>query len=103
MPMDDATRPWSTRRSPYRPVATIRIHADPRYADEAFVRERLAIGERLTYSPWHALEAHRPLGSINRARLFVYAMVSKTRNGLNGTDARVPAPDPVVVEDAAPV
>jgi hypothetical protein len=90
MPLDDATRAWSTRRSPYIRVATVRIHQDDCYRDDGFVDGRLALGERLTFSPWHAVEEHRPLGSINRARLYVYAMVSRTRTCHNGTNARVP-------------
>jgi catalase len=90
MPLDDATRRWSTRAWPYVPVATIRIHNEPRYESNAFIEERLRLGERLSYTPWHALEAHRPLGSINLARLFVYAHVSQTRSGMNKTDARIP-------------
>jgi catalase len=90
MPLDDATRRWPVWRSPYRRVATIRIAEDQRYRDPQFVKQGLELGERLTFSPWHAVEAHRPLGSLNRARLFAYARVSTLRNGLNGTDAKVP-------------
>jgi len=96
MPLDDATRRWSKKASPYVAVATIRIHqargyADPEGGGDAkFVEDRLRLGERVSYTPWHALEAHRPLGSINAARAFVYATVSRTRSGLNGTNAHVP-------------
>jgi hypothetical protein len=98
MPLDDATCRWEQAASPYVPVATIRIHKDCRYADTkdggdvTFLEDRLRLAERLSYSPWHALEAHRPLGSINEARAFVYATVSRTRSGLNGTNAHVPCP-----------
>lgn len=91
MPLDNASRPWPKSLSAFRPVATITIHHEPRYrSDPQFVEERMALGERLSYTPWHALEAHRPLGSINRARLFVYARVSRTRSAKNGTSADVP-------------
>ncbi|HEY1304307.1 MAG TPA: hypothetical protein VGF24_12190 [Vicinamibacterales bacterium] len=92
MPIDNATVPWSTWKSPYLRVATIRIPRDECYRNKWFVRKRLRLGERLTFSPWHALEQHRPLGSINLARLFVYARVSRTRNGLNKKNACVPPP-----------
>jgi Catalase len=112
--LDDATRRWSTRAWPYVPVATIQIHKDPRYGckhkdprdeckeckeSEAFINERLRLGERLSYTPWHALEAHCPLGSINLARLFVYAHVSQTRSGMNKTDARIP-PEEIGIEES---
>lgn len=35
-------------------------------------RERTTFCEKLFYSPWHGLKAHRPLGGINRARRQVY-------------------------------
>jgi hypothetical protein len=90
MPLDDATRRWPERLSCYAKVATLTIHREPRYADAQFAQERMALGERLTFSPWHSLDDHRPLGSINRARRFVYARVSQMRHRLNGTDASVP-------------
>jgi hypothetical protein len=90
MPLDDATRRWSARLSPWIPVATICIPQNDNYRSSDFIEAQMAVGERLTYTPWHALEAHRPLGSINRARLFAYARMSAARNGLNGTDAAVP-------------
>jgi len=92
MPIDNATVPWSKWKSPYVPVGTIRIPRDKCYGNGPFVEKQLELGERLTFSPWHALEQHRPLGSINRARLFVYATVSRTRNGLNKKNACVPPP-----------
>jgi len=86
MPLDDATVRWSTDMSPYVPVATIRIPA----GEQLPVDEQLRLGQRLSFTPWHALEDHRPLGSINLARLFVYTMVSQTRSRLNDSKATIP-------------
>jgi hypothetical protein len=42
-----------------------------------------AIGERLSFSPWHGLKAHEPLGAINRARRQVYRTIAAVRNTAN--------------------
>ena len=41
----------------------------------------------MTFRPAHALAAHRPLGSVMRARLQVYQALSKLRHGENGIKA----------------
>jgi len=91
MPLNNATRRWPERLSEYKRVAIISIADDPRYREPEFVEPLLRLGEHLTFSPWHAVEEHRPLGSINRARLFTYARVSAMRHQLNRTDARIPS------------
>jgi hypothetical protein len=60
--------------SPWMPVATLRI--EPRTngaALDAFV-------ESLAFDPWHALEAHRPLGAVMRARKATYVESTKQRS-----------------------
>jgi hypothetical protein len=48
-------------------VATIKI------APQAFeTPQQMKEAEELSFDPWHALAAHRPLGGINRARREVY-------------------------------
>ena len=76
-PIEDATISWSKEGARFVRLATIRIgqqSVDPR-SDQA---------ERLVFSPWHALDEHRPLGAINRARRDVYAKMAKRRHELNG-------------------
>jgi catalase len=41
--------------------------------------EQMAFGENLTFSPWHCLKEHQPLGNINRARKAAYLAISKFR------------------------
>ena len=36
--------------------------------------------EKLVFTPWHGLEAHKPLGGINRLRLAVYEASAMFRN-----------------------
>jgi hypothetical protein len=72
MPIEDATVQWN---SSWTPVATLEIAA------QVFdTRERDEFAEDLSFTPWHALPAHRPLGGINRARRAVYQMSSRFRH-----------------------
>src|SRR5690606_2177587 len=67
-PLDDATVVWDERKSPFIRIATIELAA------QRFVHgSRYSFAERIEYNPFHALAAHRPLGSINFARGTAYA------------------------------
>src|SRR5207302_9634438 len=83
-PVEDATVPW---RAEFQTVATIRIPAQ-----EFDTEGRMAFCENLSFTPWHAIEAHRPLGGINRTRKTVYAVLSKLRHELNDVPMREPSP-----------
>lgn len=74
MPIEDASQEWSEEQSPYRPVARIRL---PR--QEAYSEARQKYIESLSFSIAHSLEAHRPLGSIMRARLRAYPVMAGLR------------------------
>ena len=74
MPIEDATKKWSEQESPYLPVARIRLPHQ-----EAYSEARQHYVEGLSFSPAHSLEAHRPLGSVMRARLAAYPAMAKLR------------------------
>ena len=76
MPVEDPTVDWG---APFLKVATIRI--PPQEFDTP---ERKTFGENLSFTPWHALPDHRPLGGVNRARKAIYRAISKQRHELNG-------------------
>jgi Catalase len=78
MPIEDASVCWDERVSPFVPVATLRI---PMQNFDTL--ERNIQGENMRFSPWHCLAAHRPLGSINRARRLVYHAISELRRRVN--------------------
>lgn len=85
MPIEDAGRSWSERDSPFRKVATIRI---PR---QQFDTDRQnEFGENLSFTPWHALPQHRPLGGVNRARKTVYEFISSFRHQENQAPRKEP-------------
>lgn len=78
MPIEDAGVCWDERVSPFVPVATLRIPMQ-----DFDTPERNQQGENMRFSPWHCLAAHRPLGSINRARRLVYHGISELRRRVN--------------------
>lgn len=93
MPVEDPTIAWDEAASPFIPVARIVI------AKQSFdAPDRLAFGEALSFTPWHGLDAHRPLGGINRVRRVVYETISTLRHQIDGT-VRV---EPAAFPDAAP-
>ncbi|WP_101927297.1 MULTISPECIES: catalase family protein [Luteimonas] len=80
MPVDDATAEWDEDASPFRTIAI--IHA-PR--QDAWTPERSrAIDDGIGFSPWHGLQAHRPLGEIMRLRQSAYASSQAFRADRNG-------------------
>lgn len=85
MPIEDPGKEWSERTSPFRKVATIRI---PKQSFNS--QQQIEFGENLSYSPWHSLPEHRPLGGINRSRKLVYEVISKFRHSEN----KVPRSEP---------
>ncbi len=87
MPVEDPTVPWDESRAPYRPVA--RIHIPVQEFDTA---ERREFCENLSFTPWHAIADHRPLGGINRTRKPVYSTLSRLRHELNGVPMGEPTP-----------
>ena len=52
---------------------------------------QMALAENLSFTPWHSLPEHRPLGGINRARKVAYRTISVFRHQRNG----VPREEPV--------
>ena len=78
-PIEDASVEWSMDESAYRTVATLRLPRQSAYSPE---RVRY-FDEVMTFRPAHSLAAHRPLGSVNRARLQVYQALSAFRHREN--------------------
>jgi hypothetical protein len=85
MPVEDPTIRWNERASPFRKVATIRIPSQ-----EFTSTARKDFAEGLSFTPWHSLPHHRPLGGINRVRGAVYDAISKLRHDKNDVPRREP-------------
>jgi hypothetical protein len=88
MPVEDPTVVWQESKAPFIEVATIRIPTQ-RFDSEA----QQIFCENLSYTPWHALADHRPVGGINRIRKVVYDRISLLRHKLNKAPRVEPAGD----------
>ena len=90
MPIEDASVPWPEEESPYLPVARVTVPRQPAWS-EARARQ---VDDGMSFSPWHGLAAHRPLGGINRSRREAYASAAAWRAERNGCPMAEPAGDP---------
>lgn len=80
MPIEDASVVWSEEESPFQPVALLQIGRQISWDDDTAPQ----VEDRLAFSPWHALQDHRPLGALNRARKVVMAASRAHRSAANG-------------------
>ncbi len=86
MPVEDASKIWPEDESPY--VAVARLVLPPQ---DAYSAARQAyMDDVLSFRPAHSLEAHRPLGSLMRARLKTYSRLSAFRHQQNGVAQHEP-------------
>lgn len=88
MPIEDNSVRWPASLSPWVPVATLHI---PRQKFDS--PKQLAFAHNLSYNPWHSLPEHRPLGNQGRARLRMYAELSRLRQTMNQTPHTEPTGD----------
>ena len=84
-PIEDPRIEWEENVAPMRKIATIDI-----FKQTFNSKEQMAFCENLSYTPWHALPAHRPLGGINRVRKKVYENISALRHRVNGVTRSEP-------------
>lgn len=90
MPIEDASVVWPEDKSPYLPVARLSVKPQDSWSVEGVA----AVDEGLSFSPWHGLAAHRPLGSIMRARNTTYISSVKFRSEHNGCPIHEPRSTP---------
>jgi Catalase len=88
MPIEDPTIAWSEKLSPFVKIAEIHI---PAQAFEA--AHLMTFCENLSFTAFHTLPEHMPLGGINRMRKAVYQSISETRHRLNEVPRREPEID----------
>ncbi|MFF8800805.1 MULTISPECIES: catalase family protein [unclassified Methylobacterium] len=86
MPVEDASKPWPEETSPYVAVARLTVPRQDAWSAANVKR----IDDRLAFNPWHALAAHRPLGSIMRARRAAYPASAGFRAEHNGCPIHEP-------------
>ena len=94
MPIEDASKLWDEDASPFRAVARIRVEPQAGWSDT----RAAAVDDGLSFSPWHGLAAHRPLGSIMRVRKSAYEAGMRFRAEHNGRSLAEPTSSAVVPE-----
>lgn len=75
MPIEDASVAWPEELSPYLTVARISVPSQVAWSEG----RSKAIDDGMSFSPWHGVVAHRPLGSIMRLRKAAYEMSAQFR------------------------
>jgi catalase len=81
MPIEDPSIEWKETDSPFIPIAKITIPAQ-----EFDSKHQQDFCENLSFSPWHSLDEHRPIGELNRIREEVYQVSSHYRHKKNKTE-----------------
>ncbi|KAG0076796.1 hypothetical protein BGZ92_002248 [Podila epicladia] len=92
MDVEDSMTEWSEKESPFQTVGTITFPQQEVDNQKVGNEELNALGERLSFNPWHSLVEHKPLGSINRVRKIVYERISRVRDERNGVLREEPSP-----------
>lgn len=85
MDVEDSRIEWKETEAPFYKVATIRIPLQnfDTPAQNAFC-------ENLSFTPWHALPEHKPLGVTNRLRKVIYERISRIRHEMNAAKREEP-------------
>jgi hypothetical protein len=85
MPVEDATVLWSDKDSPFLKVARVTIPAQ-KFATP----EQDTFCENLSFTPWHSLPDHEPVGVMNRIRRAIYQEISRYRHAKNAAPRAEP-------------
>jgi catalase len=78
-PIEDAAKEWPEDQSPYQTVATLTVGPQDSYSDA----RQVFVDEQLSFTPWHALAAHQPLGGVMRSRKSAYEEAQQYRAARN--------------------
>ncbi len=92
-PVEDASVEWAEAECPFEVVATLDL---PPQSLELVGADEYA--ENLRFDPWNCIEAHRPVGGLNRVRRAAYAAMAaarlRSRAPVIATADCLPADDP---------
>ncbi len=84
MPIEDPSIEWKEKDSSWIKVARIEIPSQ-----EFTSAQQKQFCENLSFTPWNSLDAHRPIGQLNRIRKKVYEASSRFRHATNKTEVPV--------------
>ncbi|MDR6796528.1 catalase family protein [Acinetobacter calcoaceticus] len=85
MLIEDSMTEWDEKAAPFYQVATIHI---PKQNFDTPEQNKFC--ENLSFTPWHALPAHKPLGAVNRMRKIIYENISRVRHDMNSAPRQEP-------------
>lgn len=85
MLVEDSMTEWDEKVAPFYQVATIHI---PKQNFDTLEQNKFC--ENLSFTPWHALPAHKPLGAVNRMRKVIYENISRVRHDMNSAPRQEP-------------
>lgn len=85
MLVEDSMTEWDEKAASFYQVAT--IHISKQNFDTP---EQNKFCENLSFTPWHALPAHKPLGAVNRMRKVIYENISRVRHDMNSAPRQEP-------------
>ncbi len=85
-PVENAHKVWDEDKSPYLSVGRITVKPQTGWSE---ARSKV-VDDGLSFTPWHGLAAHRPLGSVMRARKRAYEMSARFRAEHNGVTVQEP-------------
>jgi hypothetical protein len=83
--VEDPRIEWKESQAPFHKAATLLI---PRQVFDTDEQNRFC--ENLSFTPWHALPEHRPLGVTNRLRKIIYERISQVRHEMNSSERQEP-------------
>jgi hypothetical protein len=86
MPIEDASKVWPEDVSPFITVGRIRVDPQTSWSTE----RSAAVDDGMSFSPWHGLAVHRPLGSVNRVRKVIYETAARFRAERDGVSLLEP-------------
>lgn len=80
--IENAMIAWDERKSPMIHVGKMKVKKQTGFRSS----EHMSACENMTFNPWRAPVANRPVGGVNRIRLEVYLNQSKLRHEYNGIE-----------------
>jgi len=92
--LNNACLRWDESEHPFKPVATLRIPSQTFWPQAGLAKKMfeamsdlVSLGENMSFNPWHGLDDHEPLGSINTTRRWVYRDIARFRRDANHINA----------------
>ncbi|MFN8061449.1 MAG: hypothetical protein U0Q12_19985 [Vicinamibacterales bacterium] len=102
-PVEHALTEWTEDDAPPFPIAEVRLHKGQTVDEKSAASARNLFCESVSLTPWHTLAAHKPMGNLGRARLWVYDASVKHRSKADAGGAARPDPTRAGVGVADPV